>query len=72
MELVDGVSLHEQPPQELGDILAITRQVCAALEHAHTRGIVHRDPKPQNVLLTPEGTAKLMDFGLARSAFGRR
>jgi tetratricopeptide (TPR) repeat protein len=52
MELVDGVSLHEQPPQELDDILTIARQVCAALDHAHTHGIVHRDLKPENVLVT--------------------
>jgi tetratricopeptide (TPR) repeat protein len=52
MELVDGTSLHEQPPQELDDILAVARQVCAALDHAHRHGIVHRDLKPENVLVT--------------------
>jgi tetratricopeptide (TPR) repeat protein/predicted Ser/Thr protein kinase len=71
MELVEGESLHNRRPEPLDDILTITRQVCAALEHAHAHGIIHRDLKPENVLLAPDGTAKLVDFGLARSVASR-
>jgi tetratricopeptide (TPR) repeat protein len=77
MELVEGPSLYEQPPAELEQILTITRQICAALDHAHSNGIIHRDLKPENVLITPdpraEGgcAAKLVDFGLARSMTSR-
>jgi len=77
MELVEGESLHDlkvagdRRPEALDDILAIARQVCVALEHAHAHGIVHRDLKPENVLLAPDGTAKLVDFGLARSVASR-
>jgi tetratricopeptide (TPR) repeat protein/predicted Ser/Thr protein kinase len=71
MELVEGASLHERRPEGLHEILAIARQVCAALEHAHAYGVIHRDIKPENVALTPDGTAKLMDFGLARSVASR-
>jgi ABC-type oligopeptide transport system substrate-binding subunit len=71
MELVEGESLHDRRPEALDDILAMARQVCAALEHAHTSDIIHRDLKPENVLLAPDGTAKLVDFGLARSVASR-
>ena len=71
MELVEGDSLHDRRPEALDDILAIARQVCAALEHAHAHGIIHRDLKPEHVLLAPDGTAKLMDFGLARTVASR-
>jgi len=71
MELVEGESLHERRPQDLGEIISIARQVCAALEHAHAHGIIHRDLKPENVLLAPDGTAKLTDFGLARTVASR-
>jgi class 3 adenylate cyclase len=49
----------------IAQALRIAEQVCAALEHAHLRGVVHRDVKPGNVWLTHDGTAKLGDFGLA-------
>jgi len=71
MELVEGESLHRRRPTALPEILSVARQVCAALEHAHAHGIIHRDLKPENVLLAPDGTAKLMDFGLARSGASR-
>ncbi|MEJ2737967.1 MAG: protein kinase [Anaerolineae bacterium] len=77
MELVEGPSLHDRRPDSLEETVAVARQVCAALEHAHTRGIVHRDLKPENVLLASDthagtsSTAKLADFGLARSMASR-
>ena len=71
MELVDGQSLHEDRPDDLESILAITRQICSALQHAHSQGIIHRDIKPENVLLDQDGNARLMDFGIARSAASR-
>ncbi len=71
MELVEGASLHERHPQALEDILSIAQQVCAALEHAHAHSVIHRDLKPENVLLAPDGSAKLTDFGLARTVASR-
>jgi serine/threonine protein kinase len=71
MELVEGPSLHDRPPRDLEEIVALACQVCAALDHAHAHGITHRDLKPENVLLAPDGTAKLVDFGLARTVASR-
>jgi WD40 repeat protein/DNA-binding SARP family transcriptional activator len=71
MELVQGETLYQRRPGSLDEIYSVTRQICAALEHAHTHGVIHRDLKPENVVITPEGTAKLMDFGLARSVVSR-
>src|SRR5512133_1329007 len=71
MELLDGESLFESKPQSLEEILHILRQVCDALEHAHSHGIIHRDLKPENVIVTSRGIAKLTDFGLSRSLTSR-
>ncbi len=71
MELVEGASLHDQRPKTNEEVLAIARHLCQALEHAHSQGIIHRDLKPENVLIAPDGSAKLMDFGLARSVASR-
>ncbi len=71
MQYIQGKSLHELRPNNLGELIAIIRQVCAALEHAHQHGIIHRDLKPENVLITVDGIAKLSDFGLARSVASR-
>ena len=54
-------------PTPIGDVLEIARQVTAGLECAHNAGIVHRDLKPGNIMLLPDGTVKILDFGLAKA-----
>jgi serine/threonine protein kinase/Tol biopolymer transport system component len=64
MELVEGES--PKGPLPLETALDYARQIAAALEEAHDKGIVHRDLKPGNVKITPGGTVKVLDFGLAK------
>ncbi len=71
MELIQGSSLHDRPPEDLEELIRIASQICLALDHAHKNGIIHRDLKPENVLIDSEGNAKLMDFGIARSMASR-
>src|SRR5262245_23699453 len=73
MELVEGENLAERLKRgaiPVDDAIAIARQVAEALEEAHEKGIVHRDLKPANVKLTPDGTVKILDFGLAKAWTG--
>ncbi len=55
------------PGEGFDETLAIAKQVAEALEYAHDRGVVHRDLKPANIKVTPEGTVKVLDFGLAKA-----
>jgi eukaryotic-like serine/threonine-protein kinase len=64
MELVEGES--PKGPMALDEALEVCRQIAAALEAAHEKGIVHRDLKPANIKVTPTGTVKVLDFGLAK------
>jgi eukaryotic-like serine/threonine-protein kinase len=69
-EYVDGPNLKDltrNGPLEVRDAIGLTLQVARALSFAHDRGLVHRDVKPQNVLLNEDGQAKVTDFGIARS-----
>ena len=69
MELVAGPTLADrirQGPIALDESLRVAKQIADALQAAHERGIVHRDLKPANVKLTPDGHAKVLDFGLAK------
>ena len=70
MEYIDGITLKELLEQQgvlrWKDALKFVVQILKALQHAHDKGIVHRDIKPQNIMLFPDGTIKVMDFGIAR------
>ena len=70
MELVEGQTLAdriERGPLRVGEALAIARQIVEALASAHEQRIVHRDLKPANVKVRPDGTVKVLDFGLAKA-----
>ncbi|TDI84811.1 MAG: hypothetical protein E2O74_04490 [Chloroflexi bacterium] len=71
MEYVEGLDLHRRPPKDATQIVDVARQVSLALQHAHESGVIHRDLKPENVLVQSDGTAKLVDFGIARSVASR-
>lgn len=75
MELVEGVSLEDivrRGPMGSDDATHYMLQVLSALGYAHERGVIHRDIKPANILIAGGGTAKLTDFGIARSSGGVR
>ena len=72
MEYIDGFTLNEYMDQEgqldWRDAVHYILQILRALQHAHSKGIVHRDIKPQNIMMLQDGTIKVMDFGIAKFA----
>jgi beta-lactam-binding protein with PASTA domain/tRNA A-37 threonylcarbamoyl transferase component Bud32 len=71
MEYVEGETLrdviHREGRLDPVRAMSLTADICAALDFSHRNGIVHRDVKPGNVMITPQGTVKVMDFGIARA-----
>ena len=72
MEYVPGEDLKStltegRPAEPSGKTIAVIKQVCEGLAEAHHLGVIHRDLKPQNIMLDREGNARIMDFGIARS-----
>jgi serine/threonine-protein kinase len=72
MELVAGVTfeamLRAEPRAPLADLLGVCRQAATALDYAHAHGVLHRDVKPSNILVQPNGIVKIVDFGIAKAA----
>jgi len=71
LELIEGPTLADriaEGPIPVDEALTIAKQIAEALEAAHERGIIHRDLKPANVKVRPDGTVKVLDFGLAKAA----
>lgn len=73
MELVRGTTLRDRLQFEgslsLTELLRLTVEMCGVLDHLHQQGVVHRDVKPDNIMLMPDGSGKLMDFGIAMLLF---
>ncbi len=75
MEFIEGITLKDYIEEKKGNIYwkeatDIAMQICLALEHAHSKHIIHRDIKPQNIMINSDGVIKVMDFGIARAASG--
>jgi serine/threonine protein kinase len=73
-ELIEGETLRrrlQRGPLAIGEVVDIGVQVAGALAAAHARGLVHRDVKPENIMVRPDGYAKVLDFGLAKLATAR-
>jgi len=76
MELLDGQTLEKLMrqirPMPEADALPIISQICDGLQYLHAHGVVHRDLKPQNIMLCSDGSLRIMDFGIAKAAATRR
>ena len=71
MEFIEGTTLHELLQQkrilDAGEVVQLSREICRGLDYAHAHGIVHRDVKPANIMITARGAVKIMDFGIAKA-----
>jgi serine/threonine-protein kinase len=70
-QTLDEVMQHTKPMPE-ADALRIVSRLCDALDYLHTHGVVHRDLKPQNIMLCNDGSLRIMDFGIAKAATSKR